>query len=108
MVVLNRIREEVRRSASKPRLTTLKGNVATASPSPLQESIGNELVEQYEEALSRLKEDDRAILFLKIEMDMAYAEIAELLDKPSVDAARMAAKRAIVRLAGEMEATDVP
>ncbi len=41
-------------------------------------------------------------------MDMAYAEIAELLDKPSVDAARMAAKRAIVRLAGEMEATDVP
>ena len=107
-VVLNRIREEVRKSASKPRVTTLKGNLAAASPSPLEETIGGELVDHYEAALMRLKEDDRAILFLKIEMDMDYEEIAEALDKPSVDAARMAAKRAIVRLAGEMEADDEP
>jgi RNA polymerase sigma factor (sigma-70 family) len=105
-VVLNRIREEVRKSASKPWLTTMKDNVAAVSPSPLEATIGGELVAQYEAALSRLKEDDRAVLFLKIEMDMNYAEIADALDKPSVDAARMAAKRAIVRLAGEMETTD--
>ena len=106
--VFNRIRDEVRKSERKPQLISLNGMEADPSPSPLEETIGREFIERYEAALSHLKEDDRAILFLKIEMDMAYAEIADLLDKPSVDAARMAAKRAVVRLAEEMETDDEP
>ena len=105
-VVLNRIREEVRKSTSRPRAVSLDGTEVDPLSSPLEETIGHELVERYEAALARLKEDDRAILFLKIEMDMVYAEIADVLDKPSVDAARMAVKRAVVRLAGEMDADD--
>ena len=105
-VVVNRIKEEVRNAATRPRVTSLDGTEATLSPSPLEASIGCELVEDYEAALSRLKENDRAVLFLKIEMDMNYAEIADALDKPSADAVRKAVKRAVVRLAGEMDRDD--
>jgi len=107
-VILNRIREEARRSTNRPRQTPLDGTEVALAPSPLEETIGSELVGRYEAAFSRLKEADRAILFLKIEMDMGYAEIADALDKPSIDAARMAVKRAVVRLAGEMDANDEP
>lgn len=107
-VVLNRIREEVRRSASRPHGTSFDGTEVDSRPSPLEETIGRELVERYEAALARLNEDDRGILFLKIEMDMVYEEIADALDKPSVDAARMAVKRAVVRLADALDADDGP
>jgi DNA-directed RNA polymerase specialized sigma24 family protein len=35
-------------------------------------------------------------------MGCSYAEVAELMGKPSVDAARMAVSRALVKLAEEM------
>jgi DNA-directed RNA polymerase specialized sigma24 family protein len=36
-------------------------------------------------------------------MDSSYAEVARALGKPSVDAARMAVSRALLRLAEEMK-----
>ena len=42
------------------------------------------------------------MLFLKIEMAMSHEEIAETLDKPGANAARMAISRALLRLAEEM------
>ena len=38
----------------------------------------------------------------RIEMGCSYAEVAELMGKPSADAARMMVSRALVRLAEEM------
>ena len=46
-----------------------------------------------------LKEDDQAAIFMRIELEMDYEDLADALDKPSPDAARMAVKRALVRLA---------
>jgi hypothetical protein len=37
-------------------------------------------------------------------MGYSYEELAQVLGKPTPDAARKAAKRALVRLAGEMRA----
>ena len=38
-----------------------------------------------------------------MEMDYSYAELAEILGKPTPDAARKAAQRALLRLAEEMK-----
>ena len=38
----------------------------------------------------------------RVEFDLSYAELAEVLGKPSPDAARMTVVRALVRLAEEM------
>jgi len=56
----------------------------------------------YEEALARLRADDRELIILRVELGLPYREIAEILDKPSEDAAQMAVSRALVRLAREM------
>jgi RNA polymerase sigma-70 factor (ECF subfamily) len=53
--------------------------------------------------LSRLRPDDREVVIARVEMDMSYEEIAQLLGKPSADAARMAVHRALLRLAVEMK-----
>ena len=39
----------------------------------------------------------------RVEFGLSFAEVAEVLGKPSPDAARMAVVRALVRLAEEME-----
>lgn len=100
--VLNRLRDEVRRATRRPGVAPLDGTELHPCPSPLEETIGHELADRYETAFRRLSDDDRAVLFLRVEMGMSFAEIAAALDKPSADAARMAVNRAGVRLAGEM------
>lgn len=100
--ILNRLRDEARRSAGQPRVTGLDGSEMDPSPSPLEESIGRELAADYEQALLRLDDDDRAALFLRIEMGLHFQEVADAMSKPSPDAARMAVNRAVIRLAREM------
>jgi RNA polymerase sigma factor (sigma-70 family) len=100
--VLNRLRDEIRRSAVKPDVTALGSAAADSAPDPLAALIGREQAARYEAALARLREEDRALLFLKIELGMNYREMAAVLDKATPDAARMAANRAVIRLAQEL------
>ncbi len=101
--VLNRLRDEVRRKGRQPRATDLNGLELDATASPLEEAIGSEAVESYERALQRLKPDEREAIIGRIEMDYTYEELAQALGKPTPDAARKAAQRALVRLAEEMK-----
>ena len=100
--ILNRIRDEVRSAARKPEAVPLAGTEEDPSPSPLEEAIGHEFVERYERALTRLTEEERAAIFLRMEMNMSFEEIADALHKPSTNAAWMAVSRALMRLAREM------
>jgi RNA polymerase sigma-70 factor (ECF subfamily) len=100
--VMNRIRDEVRRSARGPMSTELTDNQQDVTASPLDEAIGKEAVERYEAALARLRPEERAAIITRVEMDEGYDAVAEALGKPSPDAARMAVTRALVRLAQEM------
>jgi RNA polymerase sigma-70 factor (ECF subfamily) len=70
--------------------------------SPLEDAIGAEALRQYDEALARLKPNEREAIVARVEMGYTYEELAESLGKPSWDAARKTAKRALVRLAQEM------
>jgi RNA polymerase sigma factor (sigma-70 family) len=100
--VHNRITDQARRIARRPRGDELTSGVADLGPSPLEQSIGNEALERYERALQRLTQDDREAVILRVELGCQYSEVAQALQKPSVGAARMAIIRAIARLGREM------
>jgi RNA polymerase sigma-70 factor (ECF subfamily) len=101
--VLNRIRNELRRKGRQPHATDLDGLEVESVESPLEQAIGREAVERYEEALHRLTAEEREAIIARVEMGYSYEELAEALGKPTPDAARKAARRALVRLAEEMK-----
>jgi RNA polymerase sigma-70 factor (ECF subfamily) len=101
--VLNRIREEFRRKGRRPDATGLSGLVVEHALSPLDQAIGTEAVEQYESALARLRPEEQEIIIGRVELGYTYEELSDALGKPTPDAARKAAQRALIRLAEEME-----
>ena len=101
--VLNRIRNELRRKGRQPHATDLDGIEVESAESPLEEAIGQEAVERYEGALQRLKAEEREAIIARVEMGYSFEELAEALGKPTPDAARKTAHRALVRLAEEMK-----
>jgi RNA polymerase sigma-70 factor (ECF subfamily) len=100
--VLNRIRNELRRKGREPHATDLDGIEVESVESPLEQAIGREAVERYEGALKRLKAEEREAIIARVEMGYSFEELAEALGKPTPDAARKTAHRALVRLAEEM------
>ena len=101
--VLNRLRDELRRKGRRPDETDLEGVEIQGAQSPLEEAIGHEAVERYERALQRLKPEEREAIIARVEMGYTYEELAQALGKPTSDAARKAAQRALLRLAEEMK-----
>ncbi len=100
--VMNRIRDELRRADRKPDVESLGSGAPDQGLSPLEQAIGTEAVERYEKALARLRDDERELVIGRVELGLTYQELADACGRPSVDAARMAVGRALVRLAEEM------
>jgi RNA polymerase sigma factor (sigma-70 family) len=100
--ILNRIRSEIRSARRRPPAEALSDDVEATDPSPLEAAIGVDAVEQYESALARLRPDEREAIVARIELGLTYVELAEVLGKPSPDAARMAVTRALVRFTEEL------
>ncbi len=99
--LLNRIRDQIRRPHVMRTLDALP-EPDTRRASPLEELVGQQTLERYETALAQLKPEDREAVVARLEMAGTYEELAEVLGKPSADAARMAVGRALARLAKEM------
>jgi RNA polymerase sigma-70 factor (ECF subfamily) len=100
--VLNRVRDELRRKGRQPDLTELADVDVRGERSPLEEAIGRETFEHYQTALERLRPEERDAIVARVEMGYSYEELAQVLGKPTADAARKTAQRALVRLAEEM------
>lgn len=100
--VLNRIRDEIRRKSHRREATELEDVKADSALSPLELAIGREAVDCYERALEQLKPEEREAIIGRIEMGYSYQELADALGKPSAEAARKSAQRALVRLIEEM------
>lgn len=101
--LMNRIRDELRRFARRGGLGVLDSAAPADGPSPLEHAIGQQALTRYEEALARLRPDEREAIIARVEMGMSYEEMAEALQKPSADAARKAAQRALLKLAADMK-----
>jgi RNA polymerase sigma-70 factor (ECF subfamily) len=105
--VINGLRDELRRRGRQPDAVDLDATggedlLVAQGDSPLEHAIGRENIERYEAALARLKTDEREAVIGRIEMGYSFQELADLLGRPSADAARKATERALVRLAEEM------
>ncbi len=100
--VIHRIRDEMRRKRREPGRDTLDSGAEAASPSPEDEAAAMELFEAYESARCRLREEDRELIALRVDLELPYREIARIVGRPSEEAAQMAVSRALVRLAREM------
>ena len=98
----NRIRDEVRNAARRPRVQEIPEVYPDPHASPLEMAIGSEAFRRYESALARLSADDRELVIARIELRLGYDEVASATNRSSPDAARMAVGRALVRLATEM------
>lgn len=100
----NRIRDEARRVSRRPKAVEADGfEWPDLGPSPLEEAIGAETLALYEAALTRLRPEEREAIVARVDLGTPYEALAQLLDKPSADAARMTVSRALVRLAEEMQ-----
>jgi RNA polymerase sigma factor (sigma-70 family) len=102
-VLLNTIRTELRRVRRRPVGSELESGVEAADPSPLENAIGTEALDRYEQALATLRDADRELVIAHVEFGFSHQELATAFDKPSANAARMALQRALLQLATEMK-----
>jgi RNA polymerase sigma-70 factor (ECF subfamily) len=101
-IVLNAIREEIRRSVRRPSVPEPLDEPADHAPSVVEQAIGREMLECYERALLGLTDEQREAVVLRLECGLSYPEIAEAMGKPSANAVRMLVVRALVPLAEAM------
>ena len=100
--LVNRIRNELRRAATRPSPGGLDSAVPANDTSPYEAAIARETSERYEAGLAQLSPEERDAIVTRVEFGLSYAEVAEALGKPSPDAARMTVVRALVKLAKSM------
>lgn len=101
----NRMRDQFRHAARHPPPTGLDEGahrVADGGASPLDAAVRAEDHARYRAALGRLRTTDRQAIVASIEYGYTYAQIALVLDKPSAEAARVAVRRALLKLGEEM------
>ena len=103
-ILLNAVRDEIRRGGRRPRLDPLDDDLPSPVAAPLEELVGRDHLRRYDAALDTLDEAPREAVILRLEYGMSFREIAEAMGKPSEDAARMVVQRALERLAGELRA----
>jgi RNA polymerase sigma-70 factor, ECF subfamily len=101
--LLNRIRDEMRGVLRRGAQAELETGHPDPGPSPLESAVGREGIERYERALASLRPEEAEAVIGRLEMGYSYPELAEVIGKPSGDAARMTVERAIVRLIEAMK-----
>lgn len=97
-ILLNAVRDEKRRASRRPYHDPLPEELRTREPSALERAIGRERMDRYEVGLAQLEERQKQAVILRLEFGYSHAEIAEALDAPSANAARMVVSRAVMRL----------
>jgi RNA polymerase sigma-70 factor (ECF subfamily) len=101
--VMNRIRNEIRRAMRHPAAAPLDSAAPDGALSPLEELIGKQAVEAYDEAMTALEPEEREAIIGRVEFGLSYAELATAMGRPSADAARMAVARALLKLAKQLK-----
>jgi RNA polymerase sigma factor (sigma-70 family) len=101
--VMNRIRNEIRRATRHPAPAALDSAAPDTGLSPLEELIGKQTVEAYDEAMAALEPEEREAIIGRVELGLSYAELAAAMGRPSADAARMAVGRALLKLARHLK-----
>ena len=100
--IRNRIRDEMRR-AGKVEVPDPGGLEAVGrAGEQLHQAISSENARKYRSALGRLAEGDRELIVGRLELGYSYEQLALASGKHTPAAARVAVRRAHLRLAGEI------
>jgi len=102
-ILLNAVRDEIRRAARRPGAEEPSEDLADNGAPAVEQVIGRETMQVYEEALAELADAQQEAVILRVEFGYTYPEIAEATGSPSANAARMTVARALVRLAEAMD-----
>ena len=102
--VNHRIRDEMRRVVRRPTYELDGGawDLPARDASPFDAAEQAEWERAYKAALQQLTEDERALVVGRLELDYSYEQLAMMLGRASPGAARIAARRAVTRLAEKM------
>ena len=97
----NRIRDELRRIERRPGIDDLEGipEPAASGPSPLQSAADAERDQRYKAALATLTEEEQLLIVGRVEMGYSYEQLALVSGRVTAEAARVAVRRAILKLA---------
>lgn len=100
----NRILNVRRNAARRPTPAPLDDiEVPADVATPLELFLSDEDHARYLRALEGLTTTDRDAIIGRIELGYSYEQLSAVLGKPSADAARVAVRRAVVRLTEAME-----
>lgn len=102
--VINRIKDEMRRVARRP-IEDLDENdtqFPTTDQSPDEQVMDAEREQIYKQALATMTEDEQALIVGRMELGYTYEQLAVMARRPTAAAARVAVRRAVVKLAGRM------
>ena len=102
--VRNRINDEIRRLTRRGAPVELDENDFESRESPLVDAIEEEERARYLAALDRLPAPERELVVARVELGYSYEQVALMAGRHTPDAARVAVRRAILRLAQEMDA----
>lgn len=102
-ILLNQIRDEIRKARRHPEPGPVDAEIPESGPSALDRVIGSHVLDTYESALKTLPEMQREATILRIEMGYTHQEVADALELPSANAARMIVARALVTLSEVMD-----
>jgi DNA-directed RNA polymerase specialized sigma24 family protein len=92
-----------RRAAESPASTLPMGSVDPTLPdSVFDQAVSDEDRDRYRAALERLGASDRDLIVARLELGYTYEQIALATGRESLDSARVAIQRALLRLAVEM------
>lgn len=100
--VINLIRDAARRVGRRPHTVELPEDHACDQTSPLEAAIKAEACQRFRNALTQLRPRDRDIVRGRVECHWDLAEIARRFRLPTAEAARMALRRALLRLSAQL------
>lgn len=102
-ILLNAVREEIRRSSRRGTREEVHDDLPDAHRSIVEQVAGRQALERYERALATLPDAAQQAVLLRLEFGYDYERIAEAIGARSPDAARMTVVRALKSLAGALD-----
>lgn len=98
LTVLNMVRDQARRIASRPEIVGLEAEPPCPRTGPLLHTMREELRARYERQLAELRPKDRRLVAARLQQGLSVDDIMRRFGFRSPDAARMAVGRAVNRL----------
>jgi len=102
--VTNRIRDEMRRVGRQVTGDSLptEALLHSGEPSPFETTLDAERERKYKLAVATLTEDERLLVVARMELGYNYEQLALISNRSTADAARVAVRRAVLKVAERM------